>query len=201
MNKNQRLNAGVPAPSEWHILSRHFATGIGRYSDKQIAIFFDVVNGKNIEPGCTKVFIGKSDSASTGVFIDLGINTDESANWWRRWDAGGNFNPGSHFFCLTDRVPDYLQDRNVGRYVENRLTAYEKRREQMKQTRLKLDLADFESVVRNAPPIAPFSEIFKTELMRHPTEDDAAHEYRVIGTVMTVFQEHPLLVPGGRLEC
>ena len=200
MNENHGNEHGNERGCEWHIVSRHFAKSIGSYTDTQIGYFFDVVNGRRLEPGCTQVFIGKSSSISKGVYIELGIsNPHEGVNWWHRWDRGGNFNPGSHCFCLTDRMHEYIQDRHVAPFVEKRLTAHKTRTEQMEPMRLMLDLSAFEAQILETSGFPLFSEVFKAELVRHPAEGDVFHEYRVIGTVMTVFGKHPLLQPGARV--
>ena len=191
------IKQSIATVSEWHMVSRHFVKSVGNYSDKQIAVFFDTINGKRLEPGCTQGFIGKSSSVGTGVIFELGVcNAYEGARWWESWDIG---RPGSNLFCLTNRLSEYLEDPRVAACIEKRLTAYKTKVEQMKQMRLKLDLSVFESQILAKQGIVQFSDIFKTELVRHSAENDLAHEYRVLRTVMTVFQKYPVLQPGARM--
>jgi len=177
------IKQNAAAVSEWHIVSRHFATSVGSYSDKQVATFFDVINGRKLDPGCSQGFMGM------GFHIDMGLyNSQEGYRWWQGWDMGI---PGSNLFCLTDCLTEYLQDKSVVRYVENRLTAYEAKAEQMKQRRLKLDLSAIEEHMNEST--SGFSSIFKAELAKHPAEDDCAHEFRAIRSVLAVFEGHPLV--------
>ena len=185
-----------PATKDWHIVSRHFAASVGSYSDNQIGAFFDIVNGKKLDAGSTKCFIGGGDSVGTGVFMELGVsNSSEGSRWWQRWQ-----DKPSNLFCLTDRLSEYLQDKNVARYIKNRLDAYETHDNKLRQCRLKLDLSEFETQIPETPGLVPqFSDIFKAELVKQTAEVDMAHEYRVIGTVIAVFRNHPLLQPEARL--
>jgi len=186
--------------NEWHIISRHFAKSIGSYTDKQVDDFFDVINGKRLDTGCTQGFIGKSRAAGTGVFIDVGARRPyEGTRWWERWNTVSKFILSSYFH-LTDRLFEQIQDNGITHHGERRLAAYEKQVEQMGQMRLNLDLSVFEKQMLEVPGISQFSEIFKAELVKHPAENDALHEYRVIETVVTVFRKHPLLQPGAKVN-